>query len=164
GLVDRTHRQRRPAPGGAGGPEGHAARPAARAPAPDRHEEGLRPRAVRRVHRAAGRAADQRVPGARGRPRRRGRADDRGPRRRRRRVASGPSGVHRPRRAPVRVLHAWPGHERGGPDRGGARRQRPGAGARGHERQPVPVRGLRRDHGGGARRARPHGRAGRSGM
>ena len=39
---------------------GHAARRAARAPRPHRHEEGLRPRPVRRVHRARRRPPRQR--------------------------------------------------------------------------------------------------------
>ena len=44
----------------------HAARRAARAPASDRHQEGLRPRPVRRLHGARRRAADQLLPDARG--------------------------------------------------------------------------------------------------
>lgn len=40
----------------------HAARRASRAPRADRHEEGVRSRAVRRVHRAGERDEDQRLP------------------------------------------------------------------------------------------------------
>ena len=44
----------------------HAARPAARAARPDRHQEGLRPRPVRRLHRAGRRPARQLLPHAGG--------------------------------------------------------------------------------------------------
>src|SRR5689334_11422155 len=55
GRRDHPARQRRrPAP--ARRHEDHAARPAARAPAAHRREEGLRPRPVRLVHGAARRA------------------------------------------------------------------------------------------------------------
>ena len=49
----------------------HAARPAARAARQHQPEEGLRPRAVRRVHGAARRRPVAELPGARGRARRR---------------------------------------------------------------------------------------------
>ena len=65
-----------------------AARPAARAPPPDRHEEGLRPRPVRRLHRPPRRPPRQRVPPAGGRARRCRGGHGRGPRRRGRRPAS----------------------------------------------------------------------------
>ena len=48
-----------------------AARPPARAARPDRHQERVRPRPVRRVHRAARRQAHRVVPDARGHARRR---------------------------------------------------------------------------------------------
>ena len=54
--------ERRDAPGRA---LDDAARPAARAPRPDRHQEGLRPRPVRRLHRAGRRPAHQFLPDAR---------------------------------------------------------------------------------------------------
>ena len=84
----------------------HAARRPARAPRPDRHQEGLRPRPVRRLHRAARRPPRQRLPAARGRrttaprsPPIEGLADG---------DALHPmqAGVHRARRVPVRLLHA----------------------------------------------------------
>src|SRR5471030_1251818 len=51
----------------------------------------------------------------------------------------------------MRVLHARPDHERDRPDPGRAGRRRPGTNPRRHEREPLPVRGLFRDHGRGAR-------------
>src|SRR4051794_21754519 len=50
----------------------------------------------------------------------------------------------------MRVLHARPDHERDRADPGGPGRRRPGAHPRRHERQSLPVRGLCRNHGGGA--------------
>src|SRR5690349_6042577 len=50
----------------------------------------------------------------------------------------------------MRVLHARPDHERDRADPGGPGRRRPGAYPRRHERQSLPVRGLCRNHGGGA--------------
>ena len=85
-------------------------------------------------------------------PRRRRGRDDRGPRRRRR-AASGAGRLHRPRRLPVRLLHAGPDHERGRPDPRGRGRRRPRAHPRGDERQPLPLRRLCRHHRGGARGA-----------
>src|SRR4051794_17614490 len=116
------------------------------------------------------------MPRARGHARRRRGDHDRGPRRRRG-AASAPGGVRRARRVPVRLLHAGPdllggrddrrgagglaerGH--GGPDRAsGPRRRRD---PRAHERQPVPLRGLREhrpgDRGGGAMRPFAYERA-----
>ena len=144
-----------------------AARPAARAPRPDRREEGLRPRPVRRLHGAARRPPRQRLPRARGRPRRRRRAPrsrgsaDGGD------AAPAAGGVHRARRLPVRLLHARADllrgrHARPRPTPAGRATRPPTSPAtrsstrrrdpRADERQPVPLRRVRehrrRDRGG----------------
>ncbi len=89
----------------------HAARSAARAARPHRHQEGLRPRPVRRLHGAGERHPGEFLPDAGGDE---GRCRDhhgRGARRPRRpegqqRPPPDPGGVHRARRLPVRLLHA----------------------------------------------------------
>ena len=63
-------------------PAHHAARRAARASRPHRHQERLRPRPVRRLHRAGERRAHQFLPVARGDARRRRDHHHRGPRHR----------------------------------------------------------------------------------
>ena len=70
-----------------------------------RHQEGLRPRPVRRVHGAGRRPPRQLVPDAGGDARGQRDHDDRGPRHARF-AASDAGRVHRPRRLPVRLLHA----------------------------------------------------------
>src|SRR6201996_7526728 len=50
----------------------------------------------------------------------------------------------------MRVLHPGPDHERDRPARGGPRRRRSGTDPRRHERQSLSLRGLCRDHRGGA--------------
>ena len=113
---------------------------------PHRHQEGLRPRPVRRLHRACGRQAHARLPdsgghGARPRHHHRGPGQPG-------RAAPDAAGLHRARRLPVRLLHAGPDHvgrrlRQGRPRRD--RRRHPGV----HERQPVPLRRLpahRRGH------------------
>src|SRR5438445_12833091 len=52
----------------------------------------------------------------------------------------------------MRLLHTGPDHERNWPDRGRPGRRRPGAGARRHERKPLPMRGLCGDHRSGVGR------------
>ena len=74
-----------------------------------------------------------------------------GARRRGRRTASDAAGLHRPRRVPVRLLHAGPDHvgdrlRRGGPCRN--RRRNP----RIHERQSLPLRRLSQHRRGDPRR------------
>ena len=101
GLV----RRQRPDPPPRGRHPHHPARCVARAPAADRHQEGLRPRPVRCMHRDRRRPSHQRVPHARGDARRREGHDDRGPRRTR----PSPPAAGRVRQArwlPVRLLHA----------------------------------------------------------
>src|SRR6516165_5573287 len=49
----------------------------------------------------------------------------------------------------MRLLHAWPDHERCRSDPGGPGRRRPRAGARRHERQSLSLRRLSRHHRGG---------------
>ena len=70
------------------------------------HEEGLRSRAVRRVHGARRRAAHQRMPDARGDARRRADHDRRRAGARRR--AEGAARIRRMRCVPVRLLHVRP--------------------------------------------------------
>src|SRR6266545_2089504 len=128
-------------------------------------QEGLRPRAVRRLHRPARRPPGQQLPGAGGGPPGRGHRHRR--RAGRRRGAASPAArVHRPRRVPVRLLHAGPdlfggGDAARGPgglaERGERRPDRRGD-PRAHERQPVPLRRLRQHrpgHRGGGRPMRP---------
>ena len=133
----------------------HAPRRAARAPASHRLEERLRPRPVRRLHRADGRQAREIVPVAR-RPRRGARDHDhRGPGARRR--APPVAGrLHRARRLPVRLLHVRADHGRRRLHRRGPCRLAAGN-PRMDERQPLPLRRLR-PH----RRGHP-GRGGRTG-
>ena len=121
-------------------PRRHVARHPARAAGAHRVEEGLRPRTVRRLHRAGGRTPRAVLPDAGGG---RARAGDhhRGPGRPRGRAPPDAAGLHRPRRLPVRLLHAGPDHERRRLRRGGARRLGRGD-PRVHERQPVPLRRL----------------------
>ena len=71
------------------------ARRAARPSRPDRHQEGLRSRPMRRLHGAGRRAAGQFLPDARGHEGRRRGHHDRGPGDGRR-AASAAAGVHRP--------------------------------------------------------------------
>src|SRR6266511_684131 len=138
------------------GPDGHhrragdPARRAARAARADRHQEGLRPGAVRRVHGARGRPAGAVLPDPRrvgGRPAgHHGRRAGAGGR-----AAPGPAGVHRLRRLPVRIVHLGADHVGGGAAPGGAcghRRGDPGVDVG----QPVPVR-----------RVPPHRRRGQAG-
>ncbi len=73
----------------------------------DRHQERLRPRPVRRLHRAGRRPSHQLLPDARGDARGQRDHDHRRPRHARS-AASDAGGVHRPRRLPVRLLHAGP--------------------------------------------------------
>src|SRR5258706_4775715 len=156
-----------------------AAGRAARAAGLDRHQERLRPRPVRRLHRLARRPARQQLPGARRRPAGR---RDRHHRRAGRRGAAAPAaaGVHRARRLPVRLLHTGAALL-GGPDaapgrgrlaqRGDRRSQcRPchphrRRDPRAHERQPVPLRRLRQHRPGhpGGRPAGPRTAAGTAG-
>src|ERR1700761_5960502 len=131
----------------------HAARRPARTPAPDRHEERLRPRPVRRLYGDRRRAAHQLVPDAGGDASRcegddhRGAGHARAP-------ASDAGRVRQARRLPVRLLHAGADLP-GGRDAGGsaARRPEPRHGrprcaaaavdrrtARTHERQHLPLR------------------------
>src|SRR3954470_23599007 len=170
GRRDRAARRRRGTPPHRGHPD-HPAGRAAGTAGQHQPEEGLRPRSVRCLHRAARRSAPAELPGPGGRPRRRG-----GDHRRRagagRRTAPGPAGVHRRRRLPVRLLHARAGllggrrARRGrprlaqprqrGPDGGPAAELR--RGRRADERQPVPLRRVRQH------RARGPTGGGRAGM
>ena len=142
---------------------------AARAARPDRRQEGLRPRAVRRVHRAARRPARQRLPRARRRARRRARSrPSRGwptaarcTRCRRRSSSTTPSSAATaPPASSARrsgcSSEARRAAERGhrGPDRRPALDRR--GDPRAHERQPVPLRRLRRTS---SRRSRRGGAA-----
>ena len=117
-----------------------AGRAAARAGRPDRHEDRLRRGHVRRLHRARRRARGALVHPAR----RAGRGlrgdDDRGPRRRGRAVGAA-ARVRRGGCVAVRVLHGRAGRLR---DRaaGGDAAADERAGARGHERQSLPLRRL----------------------
>src|SRR5262249_14090689 len=123
-----------------------AARRAARSSRPDRHQEGLRSRPMRRVHGAGGRPADQFLPDARRHEGRRQGDDDRGPGDERR-AASAAAGIHRPRRVPVRLLHAGADLLGRGPDRRrqGEERRRD---SRAHERQHLSLRRLSQHRGG----------------
>src|ERR1044072_2020811 len=122
------------------------ARRAARSSRPDRHEERLRSRPVRRLHGAGGRAAHQLVSDARGDEGRLRRHDDRrsgG----RRRAASAAECLYRARRVSVRLLHAGTDLFGGRPARGGQGEDR-GRGARADERQHLPLRRLSEHRGG----------------
>ena len=74
----------------------------------DRHQEGLRPRPVRRLHRARRRAAHQRLPDAGGDARRRRRSPPSRAWARRRHAAPDAGRLRQARRLPVRLLHARP--------------------------------------------------------
>ena len=116
------------------------ARRAARPSRPDRHEEGLRSRPVRRLHGAGRRPAGQFLPDAGRHEGWRARHDHRGPGDERR-AASAAAGLHRSRRVPVRLLHARTDLLGGRPDRRGQgqdRRRDP----RTDERQHLPLRRL----------------------
>ena len=108
-----------------------------RAPAgsarPDGHQDGVRPRVVRRLHGAPRREARELVPAARGRRRGQRRQDHRGPREGRR-APPAAAGVRRRGRAPVRLLHA--GH---GDVLQGAARQERGARRARTSRTPSPA-------------------------
>lgn len=146
------------------GHQNHAARRAARTSRRHGAEEGLRPRAVRIVHRAARRSACHHLPGSGRGARRCGDHHGRGPGRRGD-VAPGAAGVPRPGRAAVRVLHPGP-DLLGGRDarrgegrlaqrgdqrhRGCHRRARRRGDQRADERQPVPLRRLPRHRRGRA--------------
>src|SRR6266849_4725667 len=116
----------------------HLARRAARPSRHDRHQEGLRPRPMRRLYRAGGRAADQFLPhvrrdaGRRPCDHHRGFGGEWG-------AACIAAGLHRPRRVPVRLLHAGTDLLGRGPDcRGqGEERRRD---SRAHERQHLTLR------------------------
>src|SRR5262249_26972511 len=124
----------------------HTAGCVARPSRSDRHQEGLRPRSVRRLHGAGGWPPDQFMPAARGHEGRRQDHDRRGPGQGRR-PASAAAGLHRPRRAPVRLLHVGTDLLRGRPD---SRRQGENAGgnSRADERQYLPLRRLSQHRGG----------------
>ena len=125
------HRRRRPH---------HAARRAARAHRPHRHEERLRPRPVRRLHRARRRPPHQLVPDARATGGGPADHDDRRSRARRR-LHPMQAAFIEARRLPVRLLHARPDHVRGRLHRRGPRRQ-PTTTSGVDERQHLPLRRL----------------------
>ena len=75
---------------------------------------------------------------------------------RRRRPAPRPVGLPRRRRRPVRLLHPGTDPDDPRPAGTGARPDRP-RDPRGARRQPLPLHGLREDHGRGAARRRAHG-------
>ena len=103
---DQRDRQRHGAAGrGRGSLD--AGRAAARSPRPDRHQDRLRARRVRRLHGAARRQAGLLLQPAGGVGRRPDRPDGRGAGARRR-AASAAAGVRRARRAAVRLLHVGP--------------------------------------------------------
>ena len=132
----------------------HAARPAARAPRPDRRQEGLRPRPVRRVHRADRRPPRAQLP----RPRRRPRTAPRSPRSRASPTATSCTRCRRRSSThdAFQCGYCTPGPDllggrdarRGGPSAStagdGADRRSTGRDPRADERQPVPLRRLRR--------------------
>ena len=119
----------------------------------DRHEDRLRPRRVRRVHGAAGRQAGVLVQPARRVGRRpnsvqtvEGLRDDR--------LDPAAAGVRRARRAAVRLLHVRSVDEReGAAQREPASDRRPGA--RGDDRQHLPLLGLQPLRRSGRRRGEP---------
>ena len=106
-LVLRVNGQR--ASAGARHPH-HPARRAARASRPDRHQEGLRPRPVRRLHGAGRRRARAVLPDARRQPCAAPVTTIEGLAGAGRRAAPDAAGLHRPRRLPVRLLHAGADH------------------------------------------------------
>src|SRR5258707_1495319 len=116
------------------------ARRAARPSRSDWHQEGLRPRPMRRLHRAGGRAADQFLPhvrrhaGRRPGHHHRGLGGEWG-------AACIAAGLHRPRRVPVRLLHAGTDLLGRGPDRRGQGEERR-RDSRADERQHLPLRRL----------------------
>ena len=135
-----------------------------------RHQERLRPRAVRRVHRAAQWAARQFLPHPRGSCRRSSSNDDRrtSAGRRNRKPVTGAGRFRRARRISVRLLHAWPDLLRNGAaPRGegrpaqhrelGVRREFIAAtygrgNTRAHEREHLPLRRLPQHRRGRTRR------------
>src|ERR1051326_1304808 len=131
----------------------HAARRAAPSARPHWHQEGLRPRPVRRLHGPGRRPADQFVPHARGHEGWRADHDHRrfGAGRRAPPVATG---LHRSRRVPVRLLHPRPNLLGRRPDRRRPRAHRR-RDPRADERQSLPLRRVyphRRGDRAGARR------------
>lgn len=151
-------------------------RRAPRAARAHRHQERVRPGQVRRLHGPPRRPADQRLPRACRHARRRLDHDNRGARR-----GGGappaPGRLHRPRRSPVRPLHAGADPLCSRAPGGGAgrlRRRDPGV----DKRQPLPLRRLpehrrghaqgrvialrtRADASSGPARTRPAGASGR---
>ena len=136
----------------------HAARRAARAPRADRRQEGLRPRPVRRLHRAARRPAGERLPGAGGRARRSESPPSRASptatscTRCRRRSSSTtrssaatarPARSARPSACSPRRRPGWPSAVTADLARPRPRAARRRGDPRAHERQPVPLRRLR---------------------
>ena len=141
----RVERQRRPKTTQSRAVD-HPARCVARPPRSHRHQERLRSRPVRRLHGAGRWPPRQFLPDA---GRHEGRRRDHHHRRpcQRRRAASAAAGLHRPRRLPVRLLHAGANLLGGGADR---RRQGEDGGRnpRIDERQHLPLRRLSQHRGG----------------
>ena len=110
-----------------------------------RNEEGLRPRAMRRLHGACEWPAREFLPEP-GLDARRGRDHHHRGARHARRIASHAGGVRRLRRLPVRLLHVGPDHVGRRAAQGTVRSRRRGReGA--DERQHLPLRGLRQHRG-----------------
>ena len=112
----------------------------------------LRPRRMRRLHRADRRCSALLLLGAHAHGARQEDRDDRRPGQRRWHAASGAAGRHRRTGLPVRVLHVGLHHGDGRIPENESQSHPRGTGAR-HFRQPVPLPGLRQDpHRDDARR------------
>src|SRR5262245_13652259 len=153
--ADLLHLEREAdAPGGRAAP--HPPRRAARAARPHRPEGGLRPRLVRRLHRAPRREAGERLHGPRPRLRGARPPHDRGDRHSRE-ARPRAARVLRGRRAAVRLLHAGNG-DLGLRPASPPSRADPRPGPRGVRREPLPLRDLPEGvRGGAARGAREEG-------